>query len=178
MKNNINIIKNKNNTLELDIEIEGIETKTAECYLVISTDEMDLSFKCLNTIKTTWSVVIPAISRLEATSYSFHIYMVIDGYYFKPHTGVITVTNSNEIIVSDISNKSLKATRNTEKAHTTKDIPKPDKKDKKIPKATESKKTTKRSISDIATKIMTNNPTILESTKIMDNKVRDILKNI
>jgi hypothetical protein len=168
MEKNINITNTKENTIEMDIEIEGIDSKNKKCFFVIKTKEVSFSFECNNSKGNKWSVVIPKMPQIENTMYDFYIYMVIDGYYFEPYSGSINVIKSNEIFVKNISNKTFKPSEKIVKA----ELPK---EEKTTEESVKEIKSSKGSISEIARKIMKKSEPKTKEELIKEQKVKDIL---
>lgn len=92
----ITISKNKENMLEFSVEIQGLDdTSNVDVRFIIVTTEFDLSFKCSKIDDDNWSVKIPSISFINTSTYSFHISVVANGYFFDALQGSINVTESN-----------------------------------------------------------------------------------
>jgi len=105
---NLTIINSKENTLDFDLEIDGIDGDPAKISFVIKTTEVDFAFKCKKVEGNLWRVVIPAMPQIENTLYNYSIEVVIDGYYFEPTSGQINVIKSADLYVKDIKNKTFK----------------------------------------------------------------------
>lgn len=108
MDNLISISNVKENILQFGINITGIETDDIIVRFVIEANEMELAFDSQRTNEENqWAVKIPALSILETTSYPFHIDVVVDGYYFEPMQGSISVVGSHEIYATRPENITL-----------------------------------------------------------------------
>lgn len=137
MDNIISINHTKENIIEFDLTMEGVETKDVEVKMMVETKGMELGFKAKNKEKDTWVVKLPKLPILERTAYKFYIEVHADGYYFMPFKGTLNVVGSAEVYSSEPKNVSLKS----EKSEDDKSEPKKseDKKDKKVSEAWRSK---------------------------------------
>ena len=108
MEKNINIIKSKDNTLEMNIEIDGINPVEKRCIFNIKLDKFNMSFNCTNIKDDLWSVVIPNLKELNKNSYDFNIQMIVDGYYFEPYSGTLSIVDNTDATVNKIINKTIK----------------------------------------------------------------------
>lgn len=107
MDNVVTISNSKDNTLEFDVDVQGIETDEMAVRFVIETGTMDLGFDSEKGVKNKWSVKIPALSMLDTTMYPFHINIVVDGYNFTPLQGSVNVIGSHEVYASKPENITL-----------------------------------------------------------------------
>ncbi len=107
MDNVVTISNAKDNTLEFDVDIQGIETDDMAVRFVIETGIMDLGFDSEKGVKNKWSVKIPALSILDSTMYPFHINIVVDGYNFTPLQGSVNVVGTHEVYASNPENITL-----------------------------------------------------------------------
>lgn len=109
MDNNlVTISKVKDNVLEFNVIVKGIEETNMSVNFIIEADEMNLSFNSeKGKGEDDWSVKIPALSMLETTSYPFHIDVIVDGYHFEMSKGSITVVGSHDIYISKPENITL-----------------------------------------------------------------------
>lgn len=175
MEKNINIINSKENTIELDIEIDGLKPSDKKCFFVIKTTEVNFSFECKNSSGNKWEVVIPRMPQIKDTLYNFYIYMVVDGYYFEPYSGTLNVMKSNDVYVKDISNKTFEPTKQKSE-----DKPKEEpiissgkiKKEYYTPKKVEHKTS---SITELAKSIFDKDKPLSEEAKLKELKVKEIL---
>jgi len=102
MDNLISISNVKENILDFEVDVTNIETKDMCVYFVIEASEMDLKFECkrAKSGKQSWTVTIPPLEMLEATTYKFHIDIIVDGYHFCPMNGTINVVGTHDVYVS------------------------------------------------------------------------------
>ena len=103
MENVVSIIKSRNNELEFDISIQGVEDEGTQVRFVIDADPAALIFNCAHKGDDKWVVNVPPIPQIEAKSYDFHIEIVVSGYFFTPFKGTINVTNEPEVKSSGVS---------------------------------------------------------------------------
>jgi hypothetical protein len=74
----------------------------------IKTKDLILSFPCTKKEKNTWVCKLIKLNTIiEETSYKFFIEVIVDGYYFKPHTGNINVTKSHDVYITKPKNTTL-----------------------------------------------------------------------
>jgi hypothetical protein len=179
MENVVSINHTKENIIEFDISIEGIETKDISVRFIIDAKNMNIGFDAKKKKGDTWTVKIPAITVLEKTAYNFKIEVIADGYYFQPMDGVINVVGSAELYSTVPKNITIEPKNKKE-----------DKKDKKTKVTKENtyiKKTKNRekSIEQLADEILNENtitkkPIIKEKEKstIKENDKEEKIKNI
>jgi len=103
----VTISNSKDNTLEFDVDVQGIETDEMAVRFVIETGSMNLGFDSEKKAKNKWSVKIPALPILDATMYPFHINIVVDGYNFTPLQGSVNVVGTHEVYASAPENITL-----------------------------------------------------------------------
>lgn len=98
MKNTVTLIHSKDNLLEFDASIHGVEDADAVVRFVIKTKDVELMFQAVRKDGTddTWLVKIPRSAKLEKKSYDCYIMVVVDGYYFEPLTGKVQVIELEE----------------------------------------------------------------------------------
>lgn len=92
MENVVSIINTKENPLEFDISIQGVDSGDTTVKFVIETNPVHFGFLCNKNEQGKWVVNIPPLPHLERVSYPFHIEIVVDGYYFEPLRGTLNVT--------------------------------------------------------------------------------------
>lgn len=126
--NIVSITNTKENVLEFDVEVDGLDTEKIQVNFVISTKDVNLSFSAKKGAGTKWSVKIPKMSILEKTSYDYTISVIADGYYFEPMTGVVNIVGSAELYTTTPKNTTLASKKEEEKEDKSKE---PDKKGKK-----------------------------------------------
>lgn len=102
MENVISIVNTRENPLEFDISIQGITDKETSVKFVIETNPVHFGFICKEGDAGKWIVTIPPLPHIERVSYPFHIEIVVDGYYFEPYSGTLTVTAEPEVTASDV----------------------------------------------------------------------------
>jgi len=107
MDNSVTISKNKENILEFEVDIQGVDTLDMSVRFIIETDGMKLGFDSVKQNDKKWSVKIPALPILKTASYPFHIDITVDGYHFMPLVGDIKVVESESVTVSKPENISL-----------------------------------------------------------------------
>lgn len=107
MENIVVISNTKENTLEFDVDVQGIETDEMAVRFVIETGTMDLGFDSEKQAKNKWSVKIPALPILDTAMYPFHINIVVDGYNFTPLQGSVNVIGTHEVYASKPENITL-----------------------------------------------------------------------
>ena len=110
MKNTVSIINSKENILEFDLSIEGLDAKEPDVRFIVETSEMNLSFNAKKKEKNTWAVTIPPVPILERTAYNFRVEVVTEGYHFTPSSGTLNVKGPTEIYSSTPKNKTLETT--------------------------------------------------------------------
>lgn len=113
MENVVTINNTKQNILEFDITVEGLDKKDVEANFIIRAKEMDLSFAAKKEKGDTWSVTIPKLPMVEKTTYKCSVVVVADGYYFEPMKGSINVVGSHEVYTTEPQNVTLKSTDST-----------------------------------------------------------------
>jgi len=103
----VSINNNKENVLEFDLSVEGIDTKDIDAKLVIHANEMELGFQCIKKEGNKWTVTLPALPILERTAYPYHFDIVADGYHFEPMKGTINVVGSHDLYVTAPKNPTV-----------------------------------------------------------------------
>jgi hypothetical protein len=107
MDNLVTISKAKDNVLEFDVEITGIDTAEMSVQFVIEADGLKLGFDSEKMTEKKWSVKIPALAMLDTTAYPFHIDVMVDGYYFEPLRGSVNVVGTHSVYTSAPENITL-----------------------------------------------------------------------
>lgn len=102
MENVISIVNTRENPLEFDISIQGVDDKETSVKFVIETNPVHFCFLCEKGDGDKWIVNIPPLPHIERVSYPFHIEIVVDGYYFEPYSGTLIVTAEPEVTASDV----------------------------------------------------------------------------
>lgn len=107
MDNVISVLHSKENVLEFDLTMEGIELKDLEVKLMVEAKDMQLGFVASKKDGDTWKVKIPKLPFLEQSAYPCYIEVHADGYFFEPFKGTLNITKSAEIYSSDPKNVTL-----------------------------------------------------------------------
>ena len=102
MENVVSIIKSRDNELEFDISIQGVEDEGTQVRFVIDAEPAALVFNCTHKEDDKWVVTVPPMPQIEAKSYDFRIEIVVSGYFFTPFNGTINVTNEPEVKSSGV----------------------------------------------------------------------------
>lgn len=108
MNNTVNINKNKENTLEFMLTVEGLPSVDGmDVRLCIKTQKYDYVFKAVKDIQNTFKVQIPPMPEMEKTMFPCVIEVIThDGYYFEAMRGnVNVVTDANITAQPVISNQ-------------------------------------------------------------------------
>lgn len=194
MENVININHTKENALEFEMTIEGVNTSSVECNFVIEAKSMELRFgaKLDNKEKNLWLVKLPKLDILERTAYKCYTEVIVDGQYFKPMEGNVNVVGSAEIYSSTPKNKTIgpaeekkdeKPVKKTAKKKATpkkkveaKPKPEPAPKPKKEEVKEEAAPTTD-AIDELIKKIK-EDPKVENEPLTIDSKIRDILHSV
>jgi hypothetical protein len=108
MDNVVTINHTKENILEFDLTMEGVENKDITVMLMVDAKDMSLGFKATKKEKDKWAVKLPKLPMLEKTAYKFHIMVHADGYHFEPFKGTLNVVGSAEIYSSEPKNVTIK----------------------------------------------------------------------
>ncbi|MGI0075923.1 MAG: hypothetical protein ACREAU_00775 [Nitrosopumilaceae archaeon] len=112
MENNILFINaTKDNFIDFDLTVQGIEEKETYVYLIIeTTNNITVGFEASRQNDNKWSVKIPPLPFLEKTTYNYHICTIVDGYHFTPLKGTVTITGSQEVYITNPQNTTLQST--------------------------------------------------------------------
>ena len=102
----ITITNTKQNIIEFEADVNGVDRENIKARFCIETSDMDLVFPCKR-LDHKWEVTIPPCSILERTAYNFYIDIIADGYYFEPMRGTVNVVGSPEIYTTDPQNKTV-----------------------------------------------------------------------
>ena len=153
MDNVVTISNVKDNVLEFNAEIQGVDTKDITMRFILEAEGMEFGFPATKIDTTKWEVAIPAMDFLKRTAYNFHIDVVTDGYHFQPLDGVVNVVGTADVYVSKPNVKvepSASAPRTPEPEETTQKAAAP------IPEPTPTvpKQASSRSIEQIANDLM------------------------
>lgn len=107
MENTVSINHTKDNTLEFELSMEGVDTKDIDVRFVVESKGMDLNFAAKKKKGDVWAVKLPRLPMLEKTAYKFHIEVITDGYFFKPFEGNLNVVGSAELYSTKPKNVTL-----------------------------------------------------------------------
>jgi len=160
MDNVVSINHTKENVIEFDLTMEGVESKDVDVRFMVESKGMELCFKAAKKEKNTWFVKLPKLPMLERTAYKFTIEVHADGYFFKVFNGTLNVVGSAEIYSSEPKNVTLKPTKSEDKQtdkeddKTSKSKDKDKKEEKKVQ---ESSRPREKSIEQIAREMMERN---------------------
>lgn len=91
MDNVVSIIKGRENELEFDIVIQNVKYSEAAVRFVIEATPMHFSFTCEHRGADKWTVVIPPLPDTKETTFPFHFEVIVDKYYFEPHSGTVKI---------------------------------------------------------------------------------------
>lgn len=116
----IKVNNSKQTDLEFDVAIEGLSEQTnplADVRFVVNNvnEECNLSVKCKRTENNKWLAKLPAL-HLEAKEQSFHIEVIVDGYYFAPATGTLILVSEPKVAMKENMSKNLTVSASFEKA--------------------------------------------------------------
>lgn len=111
----VTINHTKENTIEFDLTMDGIEVDGIVVKMMVESKGMELGFKASRKEKDTWAVKLPKLPMLERTAYKFYIEVHADGYYFEPFKGTLNVVGSAEVYSSDPKNVTLDSTADKKK---------------------------------------------------------------
>jgi len=119
MDNIININNTKENALEFEMVIEGLNTSDVECNFVIEASGMELRFDAVLESKddNKWLVKLPKLDILERTAYNCYTEVIAEGQYFTPMKGSINVVGSAEIFSSSPKNLTIESDVEKHKEH-------------------------------------------------------------
>lgn len=107
MENSITITNTKDNFVQFDVNVDGVDSNSLSVRFVIDTSQMCLSFYAHKIKDDTWEVTVPSMPFVERTTYPFHIEVVVDGYYFEPFKGIVNVVGPVDIYTSTPKNTTL-----------------------------------------------------------------------
>lgn len=104
MDNVISVLHSKDNVIEFDLTMEGIELNDLEVKLMVEAKDMQLGFVASKKDGDTWKVKVPKLPFLEQSAYPCYIEVHADGYFFEPFKGTLNITKSAEVFSSDPKN--------------------------------------------------------------------------
>lgn len=102
MDNVVTITNTKQNFVEFDINIQGVDTSDMVAHFIIETNNMNIGFKATRKENSEkWEVVIPPLGNfIEKTAYNYHIDVIVDGYHFEGTQGTVNVVGTAELYTS------------------------------------------------------------------------------
>ena len=111
MDNIININNTKENALEFEMTIEGLNTSDVECNFVIEAKGMELRFDAVleDAKNNKWLVKLPRLDILERTTYNCYTEVIAEGQYFTPMKGNVNVVGTAEIYTSSPKNLTIES---------------------------------------------------------------------
>lgn len=92
----------KSSDLEFDVMIQGMDdTNLPVVKFVLSSDSAgyDLAFKCskVDGEQHKWVARLPVLTHLKDNTVKFHVEVIIDGYYFEPAQGEVTLVTDPSV---------------------------------------------------------------------------------
>ena len=111
MDNIININNTKENALEFEMTIEGLNTSDVECNFVIEAKGMEFRFDAVleDAKANKWLVKLPRLDILERTTYNCYTEVIAEGQYFTPMKGNVNVVGTAEIYTSSPKNLTIES---------------------------------------------------------------------
>lgn len=106
MDNIITITNVRENNLEFDLSVTGVDDSNAVARFVIRTEKVNFAFPCGRN-GSKWEVNIPAMPQLERTMYPFSIEFIADGYFFEPMVGQVNVVGTADIYITTPKNPTV-----------------------------------------------------------------------
>lgn len=100
MDTNAIINSHVDNHFDFDLSVNGLKGENVVVRFVIEAEPFCMVFPCERKIDTKWSLHIPKLPGVEPATYRCYIEAMIDGYYFRPHEGSITVAKTPEVYVN------------------------------------------------------------------------------
>jgi hypothetical protein len=98
----VTVSNSKKNTIEFELEAEGVKVNKAAVNLVIESATMGLMFEASKKSGKKWEVEIPPLPMLKETTYPFKVTLATEGYYFEPMTGKINIVGNESVKVTAI----------------------------------------------------------------------------
>lgn len=92
----------RQNTLEFELEADGISINEADVQLVIEAANMGLTFDAKRTSGKKWEVNVPPLPMLKRTNYPFKVTLASEGFYFEPMSGSVNVVGNGTVNVTSI----------------------------------------------------------------------------
>lgn len=101
----VQINNNKENILEFDLSVDGLNANQVDAKFVIRGTDIDFAFPCVKDQSGKWSVKLPPLPMLERTAYPCHFQVIAEGYAFTPYKGSINVVGSNDVYITQPKSK-------------------------------------------------------------------------
>lgn len=95
----------KENVLEFDLKVEGLNSDNLDAKFIIRSSGMDLAFPCAKDGHGKWSVKLPPLPMLERTAYPYVFSITAEGYHFEPLKGSINVIGSSDVYITNPKTK-------------------------------------------------------------------------
>lgn len=94
----IKINPHKSADLEFDVVVNGTDDNKPEVRFVIEDECCDRLYKCVKGEgKHSWCAKLPVLSDLKNDSYMFRVEVVVDGYFFAPARGKISMVQDPKV---------------------------------------------------------------------------------
>ena len=103
MDNVVTITNTKENILDFQIDINGVNPDDMKVRFVVETNLAEFGFVAVKEDKK-WVVTIPPLPILEKTAHNFRIDVIVDGYYFEAMRGMLNVTGSVDLYTTTPKN--------------------------------------------------------------------------
>lgn len=133
----VTMTNHKENSLDFELESDGLAIGDAEVHFIIEAGDMNLMFYATKMKDTArkWEVVVPPLEMLKKSKYPFKITLAAEGYYFEVMSGEVNLITKSSVKMANLN----------------KDEKKDDKKEEKKPKA--KKETKKKEVKEATTLI-------------------------
>lgn len=100
----ITINPTKNSDLEFDVMIQGLDGGELPVVKFVITSEAagcDYAFRCSKVegedAKNRWLAKLPALQHIKENSVKFHVEVIVEGYYFEPAQGTVTLISDPSV---------------------------------------------------------------------------------
>ena len=104
MENFVSINHVKENVIEFDVSVQGVNADDMRVWFIIKCDPIHISLPCTKLSGDKWECKIPPIPFVKKTAYPCVVAATIDGYYFEPMTGTCDIVGSAELYTQNMSN--------------------------------------------------------------------------
>lgn len=105
----------KKNTIEFELEADGISVNNSNVNLVIEAASMCLMFEANQIGTKKWEVEIPPLPMLKRTTYPFKITLASEGYYFEPMLGNVNIVGNESVKVTSIPTNTVTEANDSKK---------------------------------------------------------------